>query len=439
MSSLKPFMAPLFSLFLLSSFSISQASVPASNQFKFVNDGEFGPYIIEYDGNYRTLSVFNSPFQLCFYNTTPNAFTLALRMGLTRSESLFRWVWEANRGNPVRENATLTFGSDGNLVLADADGRIAWHTGTANKGVVGFKLLSNGNIVLYDSNNKFIWHSFDHPTDTLLVGQSLKAKGPTKLVSRASASNNVNGAYSLVLEPKWLALNYKSMNSPKPMLYFTSSGLFTVSQGSLEYVTFNSEPDSGNAYYLLFDYKVSGSSSTGNRYLARPKYNATLSFLRLGIDGNIKFYTYNDKVDIGAWEVTYTLFDRESNHESECQLPERCGKFGLCEDNQCVGCPKPNGLVGWSKDCEAVKVTSCGVNDFYYYKIVGVEHFMSKYTKGDGPMKENGCSNKCTKDCKCLGYFYHQDTSLCWIAYDLKTLTKVANSTHLGYIKAPKH
>ncbi|XP_059664638.1 epidermis-specific secreted glycoprotein EP1-like [Cornus florida] len=358
MSFLKPFIAPLFSLFLLSSFSRSQASVPASNQFKFVNDGEFGRYIIEYDGNYRVLNVFNSPFQLCFYNTTPNAFTLALRMGLTSSESLFRWVWEANRGNPVRENGTLTFGRDGNLVLADADGRIAWQTGTANKGVVGFKLLSNGNMVLYDSNNKFIWQSFDYPTDTLLVGQSLKAKGPTKLISRASAIDNDNGPYSLVLEPKWLALYYKSMNSPKPMLYFTSSGLFTISQGSLESVTFNSEPDIGGAYNLLFDYSVTSPSSTGNRYLGRAKYNATLSFLRLGIDGNIKFYTYNDKVDIDAWEVTYTLFDRDSNNETECQLPERCGKFGLCEDIQCVACPKPNGLLGCCKDCEAVKVSS---------------------------------------------------------------------------------
>jgi hypothetical protein len=61
-----------------------------------------------------------------------------------------RWVSEANRSNPVRENATLTFGKDGNLVLADADGRLAWQTNTASKGVVGLKLLSNGNMVLQD-------------------------------------------------------------------------------------------------------------------------------------------------------------------------------------------------------------------------------------------------------------------------------------------------
>ncbi|KAA8523995.1 hypothetical protein F0562_010574 [Nyssa sinensis] len=397
-------------LFLLFS-SISQASVPPANQFKFVNEPDFGDYVVEYDASYHVLSVFNSPFQLAFYNTTPNAFTLALRMGLVRSESLLRWVWEANRGNPVRQNATLTFGSDGNLVLADADGRVAWQTGTANKGVVKFELLPNGNMVLLDSNGKFVWQSFDYPTDTLLVGQSLRAGAASKLVSRASERDNSNGPYSLELEPKRLAMYYKSKNSPKPLLYFSSSELFTISKGNLENLTFSCEEmDNGFSYYLLFDYTVKNPSSTGNRYLARARYNGTLTFLRLGIDGNIRFYTYNDNVDIGAWEVTYALFDRDST-ESECQLPGRCGEFGLCEDNQCVACPKPNGLVGWSKDCKPMAVTSCKVNDFYYYKLQGVDHFMSKFTAGDGPVKENDCGTKCTMDCKCLGYFYHQDTS----------------------------
>jgi hypothetical protein len=28
---------------------------------------------------------------------------------------------------------------------------------------------------------------------------------------------------------------------------------------------------------------------------------------------------------------------------------------------------------------------------------------------------------------------------MCWITYDLQTLTRVANSTHVGYIKVPNH
>ncbi|KAG4971740.1 hypothetical protein AAZX31_13G252300 [Glycine max] len=423
----------LLTLFFFSSFTIiAHAIVPQNETFKFENSGELGPYIVEYGADYRMISIFNSPFQVGFYNTTPNAFTLALRVGLQRSEQLFRWVWEANRANPVGENATFSLGTDGNLVLADADGRIAWQTNTANKGVVAFRLLSNGNMVLLDAQGGFVWQSFDHPTDTLLVGQYLRAKGPSKLVSRLSEKENVDGPYSLVLEPKGLALYYKSKNSPKPILYWFSSDWFTIQRGSLENVTFTSDPET---FELGFDYHVANSSSGGNRILGRPVNNSTITYLRLGIDGNIRFYTYFLDVRDGVWQVTYTLFDRDSD-ESECQLPERCGKFGLCEDNQCVACPLENGLLGWSNNCTAKAVTSCKASDFHYYKIEGVEHYMSKYTTGDR-VSESTCGNKCTKDCKCVGYFYHKENSRCWVAYDLQTLTRGANSSHVGYIKVP--
>lgn len=49
------------------------------------------------------------------------------------------------------------------------------------------------------------------------------------------------------------------------------------------------------------------------------------------------------------------------------------------------------------------------------------------------------CGKKCSGDCKCSGYFYNTKTSMCWIAYDLQTLTKVANPTHVGYVKVPNH
>lgn len=385
---------------------------------------------MEYDASYRMISIFNSPFQVGFYNTTPNAYTLALRVGLQRSEQLFRWVWEANRGNPVKENATFSLGSDGNLVLADSDGRIAWQTNTTNKDVVAFRLLPNGNMVLLDSKGNFVWQSFDHPTDTLLVGQYLRANGPSKLVSRLSERENVNGPYSLVLEPKGLDLYYKSKNSPRPILY---SKLITIDQnGSLENVTFISDPES---FELNLDFSVSNPSSSGSRFLGRPVNNSTLTYLRLGIDGNIKMHTYFLDVRSGVWQVTYTHFDRDSD-ESECQLPERCGKLGICEDNQCVGCPLENGVFGWSKNCSAKAVTSCKASEFHYYKVEGVEHYMSKYTSGER-VSEANCGDKCTKDCKCVGYFYHRDNSRCWVAYDLQTLTRVPNSTHVGFIKVP--
>ncbi|XP_004294118.1 PREDICTED: epidermis-specific secreted glycoprotein EP1-like [Fragaria vesca subsp. vesca] len=432
----------LFSIFLFSLFAfIAQAQIPANETFKFVNSGEFWPYIVEYDASYRMLDLFASPFQLAFYNTTPDSFTLALRMGLKKSESYYRWVWEANRGNPVGENATFSLGTNGNIVLADGDGRVAWQSNTANKGAVRFKLLRNGNMVLYNSKGKSVWQSFDSPTDTLVASQSLGAGTVSKLVSRASETENKDGPYSLVVEPKGLAMYYNSKNSPKPLLYYRSSKWISVPKGSsLRHITLNAAPvEGGHAYDLTLEFLVGNSTSGGNLILARPKYNSTSTCLRLGIDGNLNLYTYYDKARYGAWETTFTLFDKESGvSENGCQLPEQCGKFGLCESNQCVGCPSSKGVLGWSESCEPEKLSSCGSKSFSYYKIEGVDHFLSKYTSGEA-LKEPDCSNKCALDCKCLGFFYNRDESRCWIAYELKTLTKVDKPSHVGYIKAPNH
>ncbi|RZC76592.1 hypothetical protein C5167_000711 [Papaver somniferum] len=307
--------------------------------------------------NYRALDLFSSPFQLCFYNTTPNAFTLALRM-------------------------------DGNLVLTDADGQIAWQT------------------------------EFEHPSDTLLVGQGLRPDGPNRIISRSSE---------------------------KPSLLYYTSEWFGTSQGALTQVLFNTTPESEEAYAyeLTFEFFVANSSA-GTSIMSRPKYNSTLSLLRLGFDGSLKVYTYYDKVSHGAWEVTFSLFDliNGNNGVSECKLRSRCGSLGLCEDEQCVACPTANGLLGWSKNCAPPTQRKCdtaNASKVDYFKVVGVEHFMDDYNKGEGFLKLDECRNKCSKDCQCLGFFYKQESSKCLLAPVLGTLNKIANTSHVAYIKLQLH
>ncbi|XP_039030235.1 EP1-like glycoprotein 4 [Hibiscus syriacus] len=155
-----------------------------------------------------------------------------------------------------------------------------------------------------------------------------------------------------------------------------------------------------SSYGLNLEYH-SNSSFGGTLRIGRPNYDSTYSFLRLEMDGNIKVYTFYEHVYDSAWDVTFSLSNRNPSWDDECQLPERCGKFGLCEDSQCVACPSPNGLMSWSKDCDVQKLPSCNDKDFYYYKLEGVDHFMTRYTRGNA-IKEEECGKKCTKDSKCM-------------------------------------
>ncbi|KAJ0500525.1 putative S-locus-specific glycoprotein/EP1 [Helianthus annuus] len=422
MAAYSSFLSFIFFSFLLGSFSISKAIVPANETFRYVNEGElrlgsdYLTFVSEYAPTYRPLPPFTFPFQLCFYNTTPNAYTLSLRMGAVRTQTVLPWVWEANRGKPVRENATFSLGSDGNLILAEANGQIVWQTNTANKGVVGFAILSDGNMVLRDSKGNFVWQSFDSPTDTLLIGQTLRVRGgPYKLVSRESVTNNVDGVYSFVIEPKRLALYYKNM--PYWSSTFPELNRKNVTIVNATLVIQETEYEENNFNALRCNILNGQSWEFPSIDMGDVLYNSSLSYLRLGIDGNLRLYTYRAN--------TY-----------ECHLPNRCGKFGLCKDSQCVGCPTPNGVVEWSEDCNT-KSPGCKASGFKYYELKGVDHFTVKYMGGTGPVKRSDCESKCTKDCKCMGYFYHTDRSRCWTAYELKTLSRVGNSTHYAYIKTP--
>lgn len=148
-------------------------------------------------------------------------------------------------------------------------------------------------MVLYDSNDNFLWESFNSPTDTLVVGQSLGVGGSTFLASRASSSQTVNGKYSLMLESQRLVVYRDDTNSPTVWIQ--------IGRGILEYVRFNSDP---RTHSLRFDYKIANSSTNGAAIIASPTFNTSLSYLRLGIDGNMKAFTYNTS----SWTQTYSLF-----------------------------------------------------------------------------------------------------------------------------------
>ncbi|KAL5709671.1 hypothetical protein ACHQM5_020332 [Ranunculus cassubicifolius] len=441
--------APLFCL-----LSIAQSTVPANKTFTFVARGFRKDFLEDTQLDYIDVPNFEThPFGLCiygplsawsyFYSVAPYTpiYTLAIRLNT-------RVVWEANRGKPFGQNSTIKFGSDGNLVLADPKGRLIWHTNTANKGVVDIKLLKDGNLVLQDTKGRNIWQSFNHPTDVLLVGQSLLPGDMNKLVSRISVLDNNAGPYSLVLDDRsGLILSYKSKISPKPEIYSRMEKIAFIG-GPFSKMTLQSTPADGDPFlYELrfnFTYTDSGTSSIIPPGLTL-KYDTTYSYLQLRPDGNVKVFTFFDKVNQpisrSPYDEVYSVFSRREFDESECQLPMRCGEFGLCENNQCVACPTSKGLMGWSNTCRSPKLPKCNgsssSNVVDYYRLDGVEHFSSNFS-GNEPVKLADCREQCSKDCKCLGFFYRRETSNCLVTYQLNTLTRVANLTHIAFIKMAK-
>ena len=169
--------------FLTANSSTSWTNSPFPNYVKF-KDGSFVRIILSSQpSNTSQLFAWASGL-LC--NQTGNNSTLFAIFSLNNDEndiltsSTPNVVWSANPKNPVSYNATLHLTSDKGLVLQDVDGTIAWSTNiSSNKYVAGLRLTDTCNLQLLDENNATIWQSFDHPTDTLVIGPKFGARAAT--------------------------------------------------------------------------------------------------------------------------------------------------------------------------------------------------------------------------------------------------------------------
>lgn len=308
-------------------------------------------------------------------------------------------------------------------------------------------MLGNGNLVLHDRNGRFIWQSFDYPSDTLLVGQSVRISGRNKLVSRTSDVDGSDGPYSIILERA--GFNMYLNNSGQLLIY---GGWRGSNLGSIAKFDAVPENENATAYELVLSampdtappanrrrlLQTRPTQSGGRFNLNKINYNGTYSFLRLGSDGNLKAYTYYVPVGYLKWEETFAFFS--SYFVRECALPSKCGKFGYCANRMCVGCPSPKGVLGWSESCSPPVLPPCKSSaKVDYYKVVGVEHFLNTYLDdGEGPMKVEECRKKCDGDCKCVGFFYTGNRLKCLTVPVLGTLIRNENTTSVGYIKYSK-
>ncbi|KAI3966930.1 hypothetical protein MKX01_017581 [Papaver californicum] len=391
----------LLLLIVLCSSLLVQSTVPNDKTFNFINQGKFddGAEDAWYMNGYRYVGLSSYPFSLYFYTIglrRANKLVLGISGG-DPSGQIMAWVWLANRNDPAGENSTLTFGSNGNLVLTNFDGRIVWQTNTADKGVTGISMQPNGNLVLHDGKGKFVWQSFDYPSDGILAGQSLKHSRTKKLVSRATFWESRDGDDSIVIGKKgfimylnksgnplygyagWEANDLHSVtfdsvqqHEPAIVTYFITLGFANVKQAE-NTTSIPSQPpvvDQATRYKRRLpgpspepetptpEFKVALPQVRPLQrriILARVYFGDTehmgvkadlkYSFLRLDPGGNLRIYTlFVYPNNHTWWTETYAFF---LDTVEECLLPSKCCSLGFLKCSalslswcsNCSGCP----------------------------------------------------------------------------------------------------
>ncbi|XP_058219437.1 G-type lectin S-receptor-like serine/threonine-protein kinase SD2-5 [Rhododendron vialii] len=297
-------------------------------------------------------------------------------------------VWFANRDHPVEVNATLKLTGNGDLILDDADGDMVWSTDTGGKSVTGLRFTKFGNLILFDSNNATVWQSFDHPMDSLLIGQKLVSNSGQKLIARASSSNFSRGIYSLSVQNGYLFI---CMEANPPVVYYKS--------------TLEANPNSINSEkaYVVFE----NGSFNGQNFALR----LTAQFMRLEPDGHLKVYEWGG----GEWKTVVDLLTSE--FFGDCGYPMVCGKYGICSSNGQCSC-----FAGSSNETEIFKqinykqtnlgcslVTPISCNHSQYHSLLELEntsYFNSYWDYSDSNELDNktgleDCKNACLRNCSC--------------------------------------
>ncbi|GLT31707.1 hypothetical protein SLA2020_064250 [Shorea laevis] len=217
-----------------------------------------------------------------------------------------KMVWSANRNDPVGRGAKLQLSQQGDLTLQDANGTLVWSTKTTGKSVSGLKLTDQGNLMLFDGNNDTVWQSFEHPTDCLVLGQSLVSG--QKLKSNSSTTEWSEGLYSFLID---------------------NDGFFVASAGS----------DASLVFYFSHVAKLKGKTGQFYAEFTNTSLGATLSlglgvsFIQLGSDGHLRSF--------GWVESEWKEVDLFENQVGSCDYPLACGNYGICLAGQC-SCPEPD-------------------------------------------------------------------------------------------------
>ncbi|KDP21143.1 hypothetical protein JCGZ_21614 [Jatropha curcas] len=324
-------------------------------------------------------------------------------------------LWLANRNRAVSEHATLQFLSDGNLVLRDGDGSLVWSTGTANKSVVGMKMMKTGNLVLYDTNNKSIWQSFDHPTDTLLPGQKLM-RGQ-KLVASVSNSNLSKGNFNLVVTSRGLDAYYQA---EVPLSYCR----YPYNEGTSHDVD-RIEMESSNGYLSLDILSTEGVLL----YTSYQQYRNKTSYMKLDPDGHLRFY--DDKSRDQS-------FDLLADYMNECDYPLSCGSYGLCTNGVCSCLPgfaPTDASNGQSAvECSQINPITCENPSSHFLLPYEDIHYFS-YEAAIGNVTDmNSCKEACLKTCSCTValFRFYDNTSIgdCVLPSPVLSLTKEGKETY---------
>ncbi|XP_059635596.1 putative G-type lectin S-receptor-like serine/threonine-protein kinase At1g61610 [Cornus florida] len=308
-------------------------------------------------------------------------------------------IWVANRESPISgKNGTLTVGNDGNLLIADGNGKSVWSTNASISGNSTAVLQESADLVLNNDTNHVLWQSFAHPTDTFLT------------TMKAYANDQIGEIRSFT--------SWKSPNDPSPGNY--SMGIDP--RGSPQIVVWEQNKRRWRSGHW-----------DGQFFMGAPRIKALYSYgFKLNNDADGEYFTYTtmNTTQIVRFMITWDgfgehLFWEESNknwtvlHKEpsvQCDEYNKCGNFGLCTVGDSQFCTCIEGFEAhntsqwnngnWSGGCVRRTPLQCdnSTSSDGFLAVEGLK--FPDYADTVTVKNISECQTKCLTNCSCIAYAY---------------------------------
>ncbi|TVU10346.1 hypothetical protein EJB05_43870, partial [Eragrostis curvula] len=351
-------------------------------------------------------------FALGFFSPSNSSTPARLYLGIWYNGIPERTVvWVANRDTPITvrrssSSPTLAMTNTSNLVLFDADRRVAWaaNASTTNSSSASdaagttATLTNDGNLVLRSPNGAVLWQSFDHPTDTLLPEMKLRMnygeRPGDRLISWRSPSDPSPGNFSYGGDPATFLQTFV-WNGSRPLW---RSGVWTGYRVTGEYVA----NISAIVYFTVVDVEddayVSFRLSNG---ASRTRYVMSSA-------GKMELQSWNNASL--RWDLLGTM------PRTECSSYGFCGPFGYCDHTdgavqmcKCLDGFEPTSGVDWSngrfsQGCRRREPLRCGADGDGFLALPEMKA-PDRFVLVDNRSFEE-CAAECSRNCSCVAYAY---------------------------------
>ncbi|XP_062223364.1 S-locus-specific glycoprotein S6-like isoform X2 [Phragmites australis] len=315
-------------------------------------------------------------------------------------------VWVANREAPIagavedNPGATLSVSASGTLAIAAGNTTVVWSVAPAEKlASPTAQILDNGNLVLADAGGTVAWEGFDYPTDTLLPEMKLG-------IDYVKGRNRTLTAWKSTSDPSPGPVVMAMDTSGDPQVFIWDGPVKVWRSGPWDGVQFTGVPDTVTYSGFSFSFINNAQEVT---YSFQVHNVSIISRLGLNSTGNYGLLQRSTWVEAaGTWNLYWYA------PKDQCDAVSPCGPNGVCDTNNLPVCSclrgfTPKSLAAWAlrdgrDGCVRSTPLDCqnGTDGF-----VTVRHAKVPDTERsvvDMSLTLAQCRQACLRNCSCKAY-----------------------------------